>query len=59
MENYYNTTGLKGEDLNRAGQKASNQDEIILGVFKKYSKYKLTPFDISASLKGMFIDYPM
>lgn len=56
---FYNTTSLEGDALKVARRKAKNQDEIILGVFKKHYKYKLTPFDVNEALQGMLINYPI
>lgn len=44
---YYNTNGLKGQELFKAVQKAKNQNEIVLLIFKHFNK-PLTPFEVHA-----------
>lgn len=40
---YYNTTNIKGEELEKATSKALTQDEEVLRMFKVFSALTLTP----------------
>ena len=40
---YFNTTSLKGEELNKSESKALTQDEEVLRLFKTFDALTLTP----------------
>lgn len=55
---FYNTTGLKGDELTAAIQSNVNQDSNILELFKKLQQ-PLTPFDVQAVLASKGFSYPI
>ena len=48
---YYNTTNLKGVELQEATSKALSQDEEVLRLFKVFDKLTLTPERIHKHLQ--------
>jgi len=43
MNNYHNTTSIRGEELNKSESKALTQDEEVLRLFKTFDALTLTP----------------
>ena len=56
---YYNTTGLKGIELNETLVKTGKQDDIIREVFDRYPVIELTPFDVESILEDNGVKYPI
>ena len=57
---FFNTTSQRGSELLNSQAKATNQNEIILQIFKEYPTIKLTPFDVQYNVKRIYgKDYPI
>lgn len=57
---FFNTVSLQGNELTVANQKACNQSELILKVFREYPTMKFTPFDVQANILRIYgKDYPV
>lgn len=43
---FYNTPGLQGKDLEEAVSSAKSQQEAVLAFFKKRPQFEFTPFEV-------------
>lgn len=50
MKNFYNTIGLKGQELRKANVKALTQEELIYKVFSSNPKESFTPAEIHKAI---------
>ena len=56
---YYNTNEEEGTILNSSRKNAVKQEDLVLGIFKKYRAQNLTPEEVSDALEHDGHVYPI
>ena len=56
---YYNTNEEEGTTLNSSVEKTVKQEDLVLGIFKKYRAQNLTPEEVSDALERAGYVYPI
>lgn len=56
---YYNTNKESGKTLKRSRKKATNQEQMILAIFKENPRAKFTPETVLKKLQAVHLNYPI